>query len=114
MDFYKLKLEKFTTYNGLNLPPDFNPPLEISNNPETYFMFVTSIYDVMQAINIAQNNQKNQNNRIFFIFKKGNKGFGRDHIYSIVMKHKNIKRKAPMLASLNQTYSVFCFMLEVR
>lgn len=113
MDFHKLKLDTFSTYNGFNLPEDFFPPLEKNNTPEVFFLFVSSINDVMQAINTVQNNQNHKNNRLFFVFKKGNKGFGRDHIYNIVMKNKQMKRKAPMLASLNKEYSVFCFMLDV-
>lgn len=113
MDFHKLKIDKFSTYNGFNLPEEFNPPLQKKDNPEVYFMFVTSIEDVMRTLNIAQNKQTHKENRLFFVFKKGNKGFGRDHIYNVVIRHKHIKRKAPMLASLNKAYSVFCFMLEV-
>ena len=113
MDFHKLKLDKFRTYNGLNLPEGFNPPLELSDTPEVFFMFVSSIQDVMYAINKVQNKQKHKDNRIFFVFRKGNKGFGRDHIYNVVMKHPYIKRKAPILASLSKKYSVFCFLIEV-
>lgn len=113
MDFHKLKLDKFTTYNGMNIPQDFDPPLELSDTPEVYFIFVSSVQEVMQSINYVQNNQKHKENRLFFVFKKGNKQFGRDHIYNIVMKHPYMKRKAPMLASLNKSYSVFCFLLEV-
>lgn len=113
MDFHKLKLDKFTTYNGLNMSQEFNPPLEQSNTPEVYFMFVSNVNDVMNAVNHVQNNQINRDNRAFFIFKKGNKAFGRDHVYNIIMTNPKFKRKAPMLASLNQEYSVFCFMYEV-
>lgn len=113
MDFIKLKLDKFQTYNGLNVPQNFNPPLVLSETPQVYFMFVSNIQETMQALNTVQNNQIHKENRIFFVFKKGNKQFGRDHVYNVVMKHLNIKRKAPMLASLDKTYSVFCFMLEV-
>lgn len=114
MDFHKLKLEKFKTYNGLNIPNDIVIPLQESETPDVYFMFVSSIQEVMQSINIIQNKQRNKDNRIFFVFKKGNKTFGRDHINNVIMKHRNIKRKAPMLASLNKEYSVFCFMLDIR
>lgn len=113
MDFHKLKLDKFSTYNGFNLPEDFLPPLQKNDKPEVFFLFVSNISEVMQSLNLVQNNQSHKDNRLFFIFKKGNKGFGRDHVYNIVMKNKKIKRKAPMLASLNKTYSVFCFMLEI-
>ena len=113
MDFHKLKLSKFSTYNGFNLPEGFCPPLEKNTTPEVYFLFVSNIQDVMQGLNLVQNSQKHKENRLFFVFKKGNKGFGRDHIYHVVMKHKNLKRKAPMLASLDKTYSVFCFSIEV-
>ena len=97
----------------MNLPKDFNPPLELSDTPQVYFMFVSSIQEVMQSINKIQNKQTHKDNRIFFVFKKGNKGFGRDHIYNVVMKHPYIKRKAPILASLSKIYSVFCFLIEV-
>ena len=97
----------------MNLPEEFNPPLKLDDTPQVYFMFVSSIQEVMHAINKVQNKQKHKDNRIFFVFKKGNKGFGRDHIYNVVMKHPYIKRKAPILASLNKTYSVFCFLIEV-
>lgn len=113
MDFHKLKLEKFNTYNGLNMPKDFNPPLTINDSPDVYFLFVSSIEETMRALNLVQNNQKNKENRLFFVFKKGNKQFGRDHINNVVLKNKSIKRKAPMLASLSKTFSVFCFMLEL-
>lgn len=113
MDFYKLKLDKFSTYNGFNLPEDFLPPLEKNENPEVFFLFVSSINDVMQSLNMVQNNQIHKDNRLFFVFKKGNKNFGRDHVYNIVMKNRKIKRKAPMLASLSKSYSVFCFLLEI-
>lgn len=113
MDFHKLKLEKFNTYNGFNLPSDFNPPLEKNDSPEVYFLFVSSVEDVMRTINYVQNHQTHKENRLFYVFKKGNKRFGRDHIYTVIMKHRNIKRKAPMLASLSKEYSVFSFMLEV-
>lgn len=114
MEFYKLKLDKLSTYNGFNLPEDFLPPLEKSASPEVFFLFVSSINDVMHSINMVQNNQQHKDNRLFFVFKKGNKAFGRDHIYNVVMKNKQMKRKAPMLASLNKTYSVFCFMLDIK
>jgi len=113
MDFHKLKLAKFLSYNGFNLPEEFYPPLEKKENPEVYFFFVSNIEETIRTLNIVQNNQKHKDNRLYFVFKKGNKAFGRDHIYNIVMKHKNIKRKAPILASLNHTYSAFCFLLEV-
>ena len=114
MEFHKLKLDKFSTYNGINLPEDFLPPLEKNDSPEVFFLFVSSINDVMQSINMVQNNQLHKENRLFFVFKKGIKEFGRDHIYNVVMKNKRMKRKAPMLASLDKTYSVFCFMLELK
>ncbi len=113
MDFHKLKLDKFSTYNGFNLPEGFNPPLSKNDSPEVYFLFVTSINEIMQGLNMVQNKQNHKENRLFFIFKKGNKGFGRDHVYNVIMKHKNIKRKAPILASLDKIYSVFCFMYEL-
>jgi hypothetical protein len=113
MDFHKLKIDLFETYNGINLPQEFSPPLALSDTPQVYFMFVSTIQEVMQALNIVQNKQTNKDNRIFFVFRKGNKGFGRDHIYSVVMKHPNIKRKAPVLASLDNIYSVFSFLIEV-
>jgi hypothetical protein len=109
MDYHKLKLDKYSSYNGVNMPSDFLPPLSLSDNPEVYFMFVSSISEIMNALNIVQNNQSNKDNRVFFVFKKGNKSFGRDHIYNIIMKNKNFIRKAPILASLNKAYSVFCF-----
>ena len=56
MDFHKLKLEKFKTYNGLNLPDGFTPPLELSDTPETYFLFASSIAETMNALNHVQNN----------------------------------------------------------
>lgn len=113
MDFHKLKLDKFQTYNGFNVPDEFHPPLELNNQPETYFMFVSNIGDVMNAVNLVQNNQSHKENRVFFIYKKGNKSFHRDHIYNIVIRNNRFKRKVPMLASLNKEYSVFCFMYEV-
>lgn len=113
MDLHKLKLDKFSSYNGFNLPVDFDPQLAQNEKAEVFFMFVDSIQDVIQSINYIQNNQFNKDNRAFFVFKKGNKSFGRDHVNSIVMKHGHFKRKAPMLASLNKKYSVFCYMLEV-
>lgn len=112
MDFHKLKLEKFTTYNGINIPIDFDPGLKLDDKPEVYFMFAKNIQDLMNAINIVQNNQKHIHNRVFFVFKKGNKAFNRDHLYNVVSKHKDMKRKAPILASLDKTYSVFCFELN--
>ena len=113
MDFYKLKLDKFTGYNGFNLPIDFHPQLSKNEKAEVFFLFVASIQDVIQAINLVQNKQKHKDNRAFFVFKKGNKSFGREHVYNIIMKHRHFKRKAPMLASLNKEYSVFCFSLKV-
>jgi len=113
MDFHKLKLDKFRTYNGFNLINDFNPPLELSENPDVYFLFVSSIQEVMASLNMVQNQKLPKDNRLFFVFKKGNKEFGRDHINNVIMRHKSIKRKAPMLASLSKVYSVFCFMIEV-
>ena len=113
MDFHKLKLDKFTTYNGLHLPEDFHPPLELTNQPEAYFLFVSSVHEVMDGVNLVQNKQQHKENRAYFIFKKGNKAFGRDHVYNIIMTNPKFKRKAPMLASLNKEYSVFCFMYEV-
>lgn len=112
MDFHKLKLSKFTTYDGFNLPIGFNPPLTPSETPEVYFLFVESIQDVMQSLNMVQNKTLPKENRLFFVYKKGNKSFHRDHIYNVVMRHGNIVRKAPILASLDKTYSVFSFMLK--
>ena len=65
--------------------------LEKKENPEVYFFFVSNIEETIRTLNIVQNNQKHKDNRLYFVFKKGNKAFGRDHIYNIVMKHKNIK-----------------------
>lgn len=113
MDFHKLKLDKFKTYNSFNEPEDFMPPLTKTDKPETYFLFVSNVGEVMNGLNLVQNNQSQKENRAFFIFKKGNKGFGRDHIYNVVMTNPRFKRKAPILASLNKEYSVFCFMYEV-
>ncbi len=114
MDFHKLKLDKFSTYNGFYLPKNFEPPLTKSDTPEVYFLFVTSIEDVMHSLNLVQNNQSHKINRLFFVFKKGNKSFGRDHIYNVIMMNKQMKRKAPILASLDKEYSVFCFMLDIK
>lgn len=113
MDFHKLKLDKFQTYNGFNLPNDFKPPLELSDQPQVYFLFVSSISETMEALNIVQNNQIHKDNRLLFVYKKGNKDFHRDHLYNVVMRHPNMKRKAPVLASLDTNYSVFSFMLEL-
>lgn len=113
MNFSKLKLEQFTTYNGFHMPESFNPPLIKDEKPEVYFLFVRSIKDVMDSINLAQNHQIHTNNRLFFVFQKGNKNFNRDHIYNIVMRHKNLKRKAPILSSLDEKHSVFAFMIEI-
>lgn len=113
MEFQKLKLDKFQTYKTFKAPENFQPPLTLSDTPETYFLFVSSVEETIQAINLIQNKQKHTENRAFFIFKKGNKTFGRDHVYNIVMKHGGFLRKAPMLASLSKEYSVFCFMLKV-
>lgn len=113
MEFQKLKLDQFSTYQTINEPNDFNPPLEKSDQAQVYFAFVSNIEDTLHALNMIQNNQTHKENRAFFIFKKGNKSFGRDHVYNIVMQHGGFVRKAPMLASLNKEYSVFCFMLKV-
>ena len=107
MDFHKLKIDAFSTYQLLGNIPDFNPPLQISLKPEVWFSYVQEVKDVMDTINYVENNIQYENNRVFFVFKKGNKQFGRDHIYQIVMKHKKMVRKAPMLASLSDEYSVF-------
>lgn len=112
MDFNKLKLDKFESFGGYNLPQGFTPPLELDMNPDVYFMFVSSIEETMNAINVIQNKTLPKENRVFFVFKKGIKEFGRDHVYNLVMQSGNFKRKAPMLASLDKTYSVFCFMYE--
>jgi hypothetical protein len=113
LDFHKLKLQNFTSYNGLNIPQGFNPPLTFKEEAECYFMFVDSVQDVMTAINMILNKELPTNNRVFFVYKKGQKHFHRDHVYNIVIKQKGMKRKAPILASLDKEHSVFCFMLEV-
>lgn len=113
MDFYKLKLEKFKTYDVLHCNELLDVPLTKDENPEVYFSFCSSVQDVMSTINIVQNKQKHKENRVFFVFKKGNKGFNRDHIYNVVIRNSGFKRKAPILASLNKEYSVFSFMFTV-
>jgi hypothetical protein len=112
MDFSKLRLEQFTTYNGYHIPADFQPPLTFSEQAQVYFLFVSSIKEVMEAINFVQNQTLPKDNRLFFVYQKGNKMFHRDHIYRVVMKHKNIVRKAPILSRLNEEYSIFSFMLK--
>lgn len=113
MEFHKLKLVGFQTYLAIRSIKDFYPPLKESDKPEVYFSFVSSMKEVLDTINVVQNNQKHKENRVFFVFKKGNKTFGRDHIYNMVMQHGGFQRKAPILASLNKEYSTFCFMMKV-
>lgn len=113
MDFHKLKLETFNTYDVINEVTGFSPPLTRDSNPDVFFCFVSSIHDVMNVMNVIQNKSIKKENRIIFVFRKGTKGFNRDHLYNVVMSNNRFKRKAPMLASLDKTYSVFTFLYEV-
>ena len=111
MDFHKLKLEKFKTYNGFNLPNDFDPPLSLDENPEVYFLFCESFEDLNRYTNIVLNKQTHKENRIFYIYKKGQKQFHRDHIGMYFKKSPFLKMKAPILCSLSKTYSCFTCMI---
>jgi hypothetical protein len=113
MNFEKLKLDKFQTYNQINFDKALDIPLKKSEHPEVIFAFCSSIRDVMNAINYVQNHQKNKENRVFFVFKKGQKDFNRDHLYNVVIRNPKFKRKTPILASLSKEYSVFSFMYQI-
>lgn len=113
MNFEKLKLNKFQTYCLLNFDKPLDIPLKKSEQPEVIFAFCSSIRDVMNTINYVQNHQKNKKNRVFFVFKKGQKDFNRDHLYNVVIANPRFKRKAPILESLSKEYSVFSFMYQI-
>lgn len=113
MDFSKLKLDKFQTYNGFYIPKDITIPLTIDEHPEVYFLFCERFEEVIRYTNIILNNQSHKENRIFYIYKKGNKTFHRDHINAFIEKAPYLKRKAPMLSSLSSEYSCVACMLNV-
>ena len=93
MDLHKLKLEKFKTYNGFNMPEGFDPGLTLSDTPETYFLFLTTFEELNRYTNQVINNQNHKENRIFFIYKKGNKAFHRDHIGAFFRANPFLKMK---------------------
>lgn len=112
MDLHKLKLDQFHTYDGFNVPQGFQVPLQQDDNPEVYFVFLQSFEELNRYTNIIINQQKNKNNRIFYIYKKGKQSFHRDHIAAYARRSPFLQRKAPMLCSLSKTYSCFTFMVK--
>ncbi len=113
MDFSKLKLEQFTTYNTFNEPIVFEHNiLKRSEHPDVLFCFVRSIEETLDVINKVLNINLPCNNRVFFIYPKGNKEFHRDHLYNIIESNNQFIRKAPLLSSLNNDYSVFAYMVH--
>lgn len=113
MNFDKLRLNKFKTYDGYNLPDNFHPPLEHQTDAEVLFAFCASFEDVARFANLARNRQTHKNNRLFFVYKKGNKDFHRDHIYAFCDAAPFLRRKAPILSSLSDAYSCFAFEIIV-
>jgi hypothetical protein len=107
MDFHKLKLESYTSYKGISLPQELKPPLEETKYPQCVFAYVDSMPSLMNAINLVSNMDLPKDNRLFLVFKKGQKDFHRDHIMMIMRKAIFFQKRAPILASLNKTYSVF-------
>jgi hypothetical protein len=112
MDFSKLKLDQFTTYRGYNLPESFHVDLTEDDHPEVYFLFCTSFEELNRWINHVLNNQTHKNNRLYIVYKKGQKHFHRDHIMMYVKKSPLLERKAPMLCSLSKEYS--CITTQVK
>lgn len=113
MELQKLKLDKFTTYNGYNMPEDFHVPLTQSDNPQVFFVFLHSFEELNRYTNMIRNNQTHKDNRIFYIYRRGQKSFHRDHIAAFARRAPFLKRKAPMLCRLDDTYSCFTFMVNL-
>ena len=111
MDFSKIKLDKFKTYNGINMPKEFHPPLQYAEHPDVYFVFCESFEQVNRFGNQVMNLTLPKENRVFFVYPKGNKDFHRDHVYAYLLNHPMYIRKAPLLSSLGDVYSCFSMML---
>ena len=112
MDLSKLKLEKYSTYNSFNMPQEFHVSLEYSDTPDVYFVFVQSFEDLNRYTNHILNQYLHKDNRIFYVYPKGQKSFHRDHIVMYSKRSPFLIRKAPMLCSLSKDYSCFTFMIK--
>lgn len=112
MDLSKLKLEKFQTYNGFNIPDGFEVSLAHSDTPDVYFVFCETFEDINRYTNLLLNKSLPQEHRVFYIYKKGQRSFHRDHIYAYLHRSPFIKMKAPILSSLSKTYSCFACMIK--
>ena len=112
MDFSKLKLNQFQTYNGYHLPEGFNPPLTFHEQAEVWFLFCQSFEDVNRLANQVLNQALPKENRVFFVYRKGQKLFHRDHVYAVIERHPFFLKKAPILSSLSKEYSCFSTMLQ--
>ena len=111
MDLSKLKLDKFTTYNGIQMPSDFEVPLILSGTPDVWFVFPTSFEELNRFTNQLLNHPVPKENRVFFIYKKGEKSFHRDHIRALIEHSPFLKMKAPILSSVSKTHSCFACMI---
>ena len=112
MDFSKLKLDKFQTYNGFQLPESFHPPLTLDPKADVWFLFCHSFEDVNRLANQVINQPVPKENRVFFVYRKGRKEFHRDHIYAVIERHPFLMKKAPILSSLNHEYN--CFATNIK
>jgi hypothetical protein len=112
MDLQKLRLHQFTTYNGFHLPQEFEIPLEFNEAADVYFVFLQSFEELNRFTYVILNKVLPKNNRVFYIYKKGQKHLHRDHIKAYIDRSPFLVMKAPMLCSLNQEYSCFTCMIK--
>lgn len=102
--FTKLKIDKFNNFLQINMPEQYRFDLTDSDNPEVVFYYINEASDVDELLSFEFNLP--EENRVIAIFEKGKKL--RDSLRPII--NNGFKMKAPMLCSLNDKLSAFCFM----
>lgn len=111
MNFSKLKLDRFQTYNGFQLPEGFDPPLQYSEEADVLFVFCDTFEQLNRYTNQLLNQALPTENRVFYIYKKGNKQFHRDHVLTFIEGAPFLKKKLPIISKLDDTYTCLATMM---
>lgn len=100
----KLKIEKFREFSQINMPIDYRFEIEESSKPQVIFYFIKSHEDIKELLNYEFDLP--EDNRVIVIFEKGKKL--RDELKPLI--NNGFKMKAPMLCSISDRLSAFCYM----
>ena len=103
IDITKTPLAKYKHFTSVNLPFELDCVTE-NNQPDVVFYYVESIKEVMRALNESLNHKWNEK-RICLVFKKKQKSFHMNHIMSVIDSSSFIKKRQPMLKSIDIHFS---------